>query len=138
MTSFSDDIVALIVAAGAGVFAGSTRDLFISTKSQVPEKGGPYTTITDTNGSGDDYIQNQDEPDEEHPTAQLRVRDPNYQIAMAKAMQLRALLVKVHNTTVGTTFYLKIRGLGNIGDGGLDDSERAQVIFNIMGDRQPA
>ena len=144
MTTFADDLITLLTAAGIGT-AGAT--LFATSKAVIPTGAGPYLSIRETGGSGPEFTHNEAMPAMYKPAAQLVARAGDdfdrvivgaYAAAEDMARRAYDALVVVGNVTVGTTYYLSLTPMQEPFDLGPDNIGRAQVAFNVMAVRRPS
>ncbi len=131
-----EDIVTLLTAASLGIIK---VDLFYSSRAILPDGDGPYTTLIETAGLIDEWIQNDvTRPAFEHGGAQLVTRAAHYIDARNKALAIYAEINKVHNQYIGTTWYRRIHPLQRPFDAGPpDEHNRALIKFNVLGERSP-
>ena len=134
--SFLDDLSAKLVADGVGVL-GTT--LFLSSGAVIPAGNGPFITLSETGGAAPTRVQNKTTAATQRPTAQVLIRASSYQVARAKAWAAYQSLDGIFNTTLGTTFYLRIAARQEPTDMGFDATgTRVQVVFNVEAEKQPS
>jgi hypothetical protein len=132
--SLGTDLVTRLVAQGVGVLGTS---LFMSSKAVIPAGNGPYTTVSELGGVGPTRIQNKAGAATQRPTAQVLTRAMTESVARAKAWEAYQALDGIFNTTIGTTFYLRIVAKQEPTDMGLDGAGRIQFVFNVETEKQP-
>lgn len=130
---FLEDQVSLM----AGI-ATLNSTLFLGAKPSIPGGNGPYMTISETGGSGCEYVQNQAGPAYEYASAQFLVRANAYPLARAMAQAAYDAVTVVHNQTVNGVWYLWIRAMQGPFDLGLDAEDRSMIAFNIMALKRPS
>ena len=137
LSGFLAEIVAKLVADGVGT--GGT-DIFVSSKSVLPDGDGPYISLHQTSGFAPLRTQNSvSAPAYIRPSAQVVVRASVYSVAQAKAQAVYNSLTGVRNTTLSGTFYREIEVQQEPSDmGQLDAKGRAQVVFNFTAIKQPS
>lgn len=127
-----EDLVSLISTAGAGT---ATVDLFATSKHAVPPGEEPITSIIETPGSGAEETHNSlTQPAYHFPGAQLIVRGKDVVATRARARAVY-LALRIANRSVNGVWYRKIRALQEPADYGLDNLERIQFVFNVVGDK---
>jgi hypothetical protein len=134
-----DDIITILEDASVGVF-GTT--IFGSTKQSVPVGPGPYLSIFTTGGTLVTGVETHNAaPDVAYmaPTAQVVARASTWTAADTKAQEAFAVLRKVQNVEINGVWYMRIRAMqAEPFDGGLDDTGRATVKFNVMAVKRPS
>jgi len=97
-TTFLLELVAVLVAAGVGVYG---TNIFISSKAVIPPGNGPYLNIVATGGLEGLRTQNVvSGPSYERPSAQVVVRAQSAAAAEAMSRAAYAALVGVRNQNV--------------------------------------
>jgi len=132
---FLDEIAARIVSEGAGTLG---QDLFLSTKANIPSGDGPYTSLIETGGATSRRTRLRPT---QRPSAQIMVRASTYPAARAQAVAVQAALggdEGLYNIDLSGTFYQSIVPAQQISDFGLDDLNRARVVFNINVEKNPS
>lgn len=136
---FTDDILAILVAAGVGT---PGTNMFESSAALIPTGAGPYLTVTETGGSG---------PEGTHNTVALGLpayQRPNAQIFVRAATKIpaRAMIDAAYRALVGFgmksqsingVWYQKIVPLQEPSDFGKDASGRICYVFNIAVTKRP-
>ena len=133
--SFGTDLITRLVAQGVGTFPGS---LFQGSKAVIPAGAGPFITVSELGGVAPTRKQNQTAAATQRPTAQVLVRALTEPAARAKAWDAYQALDGIFNTTIGTTFYLRIVARQEPTDMGLDGAGRIQFVFNLEAEKQPS
>lgn len=134
--SFIDDMGVLFLAKGHVIAEGT--DLFFSTKARIPDGAGPYVSLIDTGGLSTVRTQNRAKTSAyERPGAQILVRCTNYLTARNKAYELFYDVISVKNEVLNNVWYLEIRPQQNPFDAGVDQQNRAIVIFNVIPVKRP-
>jgi hypothetical protein len=95
--TFAEEAVALLVAAGVGVF---NQDIFMGDVVTIPPEGGPYIHLTESGGTSNERTHNIRGPAYERPGLIVRVHDPDYLVCRNKARHAYDTLVSVTNQTV--------------------------------------
>lgn len=140
--SLLDDLAARLVAQSVGVIG---TNIFMSSASAIPTGMGPYLTLSETGGVAPTRTQNATVPGTKRPTVQVLVRagriagvQEAYPAARTMATAAYVALDGVFNTTIGSTFYVKITARQEPTDMGVDATGvRAQVVFNVDVERAP-
>jgi hypothetical protein len=133
--AFIDDLVTILQTARVGTLG---RDIFASSKANIPTGAGPYISITESGGSGPENTHNStDKPAYVRPNAQILTRATDYVIARNKAQAAYNALYPVRNRFVNNVWYRDLTILQEPFDLGLDDVGRAQVAFNISVTKRP-
>lgn len=127
---FADDLADLIATAtGASVF--------ISASAERPRTR--HVVITPTAGAGPEYVQDQASPAYQSPGAQVIACDVDGRQSQALAVACYNAVAAVRNTTIGSTWYLKIRPRQEPFGFGLDPSKTlAQFAFNVIAEKRPS
>lgn len=125
---FLDDIAARLVSQGVGT---KGTNIFLGSKSIIPEGAGPYLTLTETGGAGPMRVQNYTTAHVQRPTAQILVRAKSYLDARTMIANAYAALDGIFNTTINGVFYQRIVARQEPTDLGLDSNERPMLVFNI-------
>lgn len=128
---FLDDLVTILTTAGVGTF---NVNIFASSKATIPPGAGPYLTLAETGGSGPEGTHNAAAagfPAYVRPNAQILVRALSYSAARAMSDAAYSALFPVRNRFVNGVFWRQIVCLQEPFDMGLDDLNRATVVFNI-------
>ena len=116
----------------------TTTDFFIGPKATVPAGDGPFTTFTETGGSGNELTQNSVEG-YEHPSAQIIVTASTRSVARAKAAAIRTSLLSVRNILLGSIWYREITADQQVFDFPLDATAgRPRSGFNISAIKRPS
>lgn len=132
--SLLDDLATRLVAQGVGVLGTS---IFLSSKAIIPTGTGPYLSLNMTGGVAPTRIQNKTSANTLRPTVQVLVRASTFQVAYVMALAAFQALDGIFNTSLSSTFYLKITARQDITDMGLDGSGRIQLVFNIDVEKVP-
>lgn len=132
--TFIEEVVARLVAQGVGVLGTS---LVVSSKSLIPAGDGPIVSLTETGGSGPQFVQNSSTAAVQRPTVQVVARASTYLAAAAKARAAYDALL-LYNTSLSGTRYKRLLPLQEPFDMGLDAAGRPMVAFNVMAERQPS
>jgi hypothetical protein len=135
---FLDDLVTILTAAGVGV---ANVSIFASSKATIPTGAGPYISVSETGGTSPDETHNaarfENMPAYQRPNAQIFVRAASYPVARAKAEAAYSALWNVMNQKINGVWYLSISPLQEPFDFGLDDLNRACIVFNIAAVKRP-
>jgi len=127
-----EDVISLLEAGSVGSY-GST--IFKTSKASVPAGDGPFTSVTETGGSGTEETHNEvTDPAYHMPGAQVLVRGKDVAATRAKARAAYRAL-RITNRTVNSVWYRKIRALHEPRDLGLDPQGRIQFVVNVVGDK---
>jgi hypothetical protein len=133
---FLDEIANRIQSLGIATLG---QNMFLSSKSSVPDGNGPYISIIETGGTGSRRTQN--DTATQRPSAQILVRASSYPTARAKAVEVYNALGGdngLYNTMLNGTFYQQIVPVQQVNDLGLDQLSRARVAFNINAEKVPS
>ncbi len=95
--TWEDDLVTVITGGGFGLTFGI--DTFVGPKSILPNGDGPFVTVTDTGGARQDLFHGVIDPVMENLSAQITVRDRNFQSAQTLSLGIWRALV-IHNTAI--------------------------------------
>lgn len=126
---FLQDLVFILEREGIGVYG---TDLFIGAKAVIPLGDGPYISIAETGGAGEEGTHNlsPDTPAYVRPTAQIVCRAKAYLTARAKAEECWLALNFV-NQFVNGTWYRTMSPRQEPFELPVDDKNRARSVFNI-------
>lgn len=94
--TFIEEIIKLLTTAGAG----TSTNIFATSKSQIPPGAGPFLSLTETGGAAPLRIHNQLAPAYERVTMQIMARASTYDAARTMARNAYNALAGVRNTTV--------------------------------------
>lgn len=131
-----DDLGALVVTAGLAVI---NKTLFFGTRPAIPLEIDWTYSFVDTGGAGFEYVQNQLLPAYHFASAQLMARAKDPIVARAKAAALFNVVCAVRNQFLNATvWYLWVRPLQAPFDFGLDERERARIVFNVIALKRPS
>src|SRR5574342_30038 len=130
-----DDLGALAVSAGLAII---NQSLFFGVRAVIPADATWAYSFVDTGGGPPEYVQNQVLPAYEFASAQLMTRAKDPAVARVKAAALFNVVCAVHNQFLNTTvWYLWVRPLQAPFDFGLDERERARIVFNVIALKRP-
>jgi len=132
--AFLDEIAAHIVAQGAATLG---VDLFLSTKAQIPDGNGPYTTLIETGGTSSRRTQNNKSYN--RPACQVVTRASNYKVARDTAAKIYQALGGddgMFNSVLDGTFYLSIIPNQALFDLGLDERGRSRIGWNFDAEKE--
>lgn len=126
---FLTDLVSILASENIGVYG---IDVFVGSKSVIPAGDGPFVTLIETGGAGEEGTHNLSPttPAYVRPSAQVVCRALNYMDARAKAEECY-LAFNFVNTFVAGTWYRILSPKQEPFDLGVDDAGRARVVFNI-------
>jgi hypothetical protein len=134
---FLDDLINILTTAGVTTAA----NIFVSSKAIIPTGTGPYISISETGGSGPEQTHNAAKlggsPAYVRPNAQIFIRATTYPTARNMADAAYVAFYSVKNRLVNGVFWRQIIPLQEPFDAGLDDLNRACVIFNISCVKRP-
>lgn len=131
---FLDEIANWLVAHGVGVLG---QNIFKSSSAVIPTGEGPYMTIAETGGTAPIRVQNGVRL-LQCPTAQILVVAKTHVASRDMSRAAYAVLDGVFNTVVDGCFYVKITSRQEPTDMGLDEMNRARVVFNIDAEKSPS
>lgn len=135
MSELEDDIVTLLIS--KGVATALNTDIFVSSKSKLPDGNGPYISIVASGGAPalrtHNAVTTAAYP---RPNAQIVVRASTSALAKSTARAAHSALI-VRNTTIGTTWYVEIDPLQEPTDFGLDVKGRSCFAFNVRSTKRP-
>jgi hypothetical protein len=131
---FLDEIAQWLVDHGVGVLG---QNIFKSSSAVIPSGDGPYMTISETGGTAPVRVQNGVRL-LQCPTAQILVVAKAHTASRDMSRAAYAALDGVFNTTVEGCFYTKITVRQEPTDMGLDELNRARVVFNIDAEKSPS
>lgn len=129
---FSEDLKTLYVSGSV-----SSNVVFLGTKAQIPEDGGPYTVIVETPSFPPEYIQNKAAVCYAYGGAQVQVCATDRIDARDRA-RLHYAATSVWNRTINGVFYRSIRPTQEPWDFGLDDTGRIVYSFSVRAEISPA
>ena len=93
--TFLQELISLLVDGSVGEFAPADpddRNIFVSSKDQIPAEGGPFLSLTATGGAAPVNIHNDiNPPAYPRQTAQIIVRSPDFLDALGMAQAARAV-----------------------------------------------
>jgi hypothetical protein len=135
---FLDDLISILTAAGVTTAA----NIFVSSKAIIPTGAGPYISISETGGSGPEQTHNAAKygkgyPAYVRPNAQIFIRATTYPTARNMADTAYVAFYAVRNKLINGVFWRQIIPMQEPFDAGLDDLNRACVIFNIACVKRP-
>ncbi len=134
--SFETEILARLVAQSVGVV---DTNIFVGSKSAVPDGPGPFLTFRDTGGFAPERTQNTIYPPAYvKPSAQLLARAFDKPAARTMIYAAYAALISVRNQLLSGTFYREINPRQEPYDLGLDSKGRVQYVFNIDVIKRPS
>jgi hypothetical protein len=131
---FLDEICQWLVGHGVGVLGES---IFKSSSAVIPAGDGPYMTVAETGGTAPLRTQ-EGARLLQRPGAQILVVAKAHAVSREMSRQAYAVLDGVFNTVVEGCFYVKITARQEPTDMGLDDLNRARVVFNIDAEKVPS
>lgn len=139
MSLFLDDLLELFRTQGIGT---PNSNMFASSKASIPTGNGPYLSVTETGGSGQEGTHNDSRVGKngyEQPNAQIICRAVNYNAAKTMAVKAHAAIVKVGSKSqmVNGTWWRSAKALQQPFDLGSDAQGRPQVVFNIAVVKRP-
>jgi|SRR5579864_7074201 len=111
-------------------------DAFVGARAKLPDSGdGPFTVLVETPGMAPNYAHTQPQPWRNWLSVQVSVRAQDYEVALALAQKLFALVTTPVNRTINGVFYLAIRPRQSCPfDMGLDPARNFPKIgFNVLG-----
>jgi hypothetical protein len=130
---WDEDLVTLLEGYNAAFDFGVS--LFVSTKATTPNGEGPYCMIKVTPGmEPEETHDNLTQPAYQRPGAQLLFVAKDYVDARTMA-RLAYLAMRVRNRPINGVHYRSIKALQEPFDLGPDALNRAQVVFNVLGDK---
>lgn len=134
---FIDEVISILVAAGAGTFPGT---IIGSSIGKVPTGAGPYISVVETSGSGPEGTHNSTTlPAYERPNVQIVTRGSDYKVTAARAQLAYNAFFPIRNQFVQGTWWRQVIMLqSKPGDIGPDDVGRAQLSFNISVVKRPS
>lgn len=128
MTGPAVDIVGML--ATAGVVSAIGTDAFVGRNAKLPNGDGPYVSVVELQGGGDEPTHDRTDKPYEAPELQVVARAMSASAARAKAAAAKAALRLARNTAVNGTFYLWVR-TGSLFELPADDASRARYAFNV-------
>jgi hypothetical protein len=131
---FLDEIVQWLAGHGVGVVG---ENIFKSSSAVIPTGDGPYMMVAETGGTAPIRVQNSVRL-LQCPTAQILVVAKAHAVSREMSRAAYAVLDGVFNTHVEGCFYTKITARQEPTDMGLDDLNRARVVFNIDAEKVPS
>jgi hypothetical protein len=139
---FYDDIVTILVTAKVGVAgANAAGGIFVSSKAAIPTGAGPYLSISETGGSSPEDTHNaarySSMPAYVRPNAQILVRASSYSVARTMAEAAYSALYSIQNQFINGVWWRETTMLQEPFDFGLDDLNRACVVFNMSAVKRP-
>ncbi len=96
-TTFLEEIVAVLVAAGVGTF---NTNIFASSSAAIPSGNGPYLTVVHNGGAEGRRTHNSAVPAYQKPTAKISARASTYASARTMAEAAYGALAVVRNSAV--------------------------------------
>lgn len=136
---FLDDLIILLQTNGVATL---NVNMFVTSKSVIPDGSGPYLSLTETGGSGSEGTHNArfvGKAGYTRPTAQLVVRAASYPAARQMAQNAYDVILRVGSKSqlVNNVWWRSVGPLQEPFDMGLDNKSRAQVVFNIAAIKRP-
>lgn len=98
--TWSEELIAVLVAASVIKWTQPGRNVMTGSKASRPQTAAAVMLITETGGSGPEYIQNQAAPAYRNPTAQLVASAANAADARTMAFRAWDALAVVSNASV--------------------------------------
>ena len=135
-----DELADYIVAANIARQGGTTGNLFQGSASTIPTGDGPYMSLIEYGGIEGAGTQNN--TGTERPSAQIMARGKS--AVATRAMVKQAWLLfggveGIHNVTLGSTGYVKIKPKQSVTDLQQEPGTgRAMYGFNIDAEKQPS
>jgi hypothetical protein len=100
--------------------------------SELPNEPDDIVTLHETPGLAPGFVHGKIGAAYEYPRLQVINRSKDYQVAYDKAFDIFRVLSNIVNTTLGTTWYLRISPMGSPAQIQRDQNDRILMVTNYQ------